>query len=60
MLKKVVESSFDLADALYGYVLYEGKGGMKDRTGGLRYMRKAADRGDLMARQFLRNYGYNV
>ena len=58
MLKKVVESSFDLADALYGYVLYEGKGGMKDRTGGLRYMRKAADRGDLMARQFLRNYGY--
>ena len=60
MLKKVVESSFDLADALYGYVLYEGKGGMKDRTGGLQYMRKAADRGDLMARQFLRNYGYNV
>ena len=58
MLKKVVESSFDLADALYGYVLYEGKGGMKDRTGGLRYMRKAADRGDLMARQLLRNYGY--
>ena len=60
MLEKVTESTFDLADALYGYVLYEGKGGMKDRTGGLQYMRKAADRGDLMARQFLRNYGYSV
>ena len=58
MLEKVVFSSFHVADALYGYMLYEGRGGRVDRTGGLKYMRQAANDGDPMARQFLRNYGY--
>lgn len=60
MLEKVVESGFTMGDALYGYMLYEGRGGGKNYSTGLHFMRKAADRGDLMARQFLRNYGYSV
>ena len=58
MLEKVTSSSFHIADALYGYMLYEGRGGRVDRTGGLRYMRQAANDGDPMAEEFLRNYGY--
>ena len=60
MLEKVVESGFTMGDALYGYMLYEGRGGGKNYSTGLHFMRKAADRGDIMARQFLRNYGYSV
>lgn len=58
MLEKVTSSSFHIADALYGYMLYEGRGGRVDRTGGLNFMRQAANDGDPMAEEFLRNYGY--
>jgi len=54
----VVDSHHTVADALFGYMLYEGRGGMKIKATGLDFMRKAAANGDSMARQFLRNYGY--
>ena len=58
LLDRVVDSHHTVADALFGYMLYEGRGGMKIKATGLEFMRKAAANGDSMARQFLRNYGY--
>ena len=58
LLDRVVDSHHTVADALFGYMLYEGRGGMKIKATGLDFMRKAAANGDSMARQFLRNYGY--
>lgn len=59
LLERVVDFGFTQADALYGLVLLEGRGGPTDTSKGLRLLRKAANAGDPMAQQMLRFHGYN-